>query len=141
MQKYYLDYSLNAAREMVNAYYVDKNVDGVFKHIYKGNFSWMGYDYDLFFNDADEFRKFAESKLEFLSDYKLIEEDYSVVSETQESCIIIAKIKLIDTSTQKIFDMNMFFLLLPNRSNCNLPTLSCCSSAARKDRKQIDTFQ
>lgn len=109
MQRYYLDYSLNAASEMVNSYYVDKNIKGVFKHIYKGNFSWMGYDYDLFFNDADEFRKFAESKLEFLSSYELIKEDYSVISEAQESCIVIAQIKLLETRMQKDFDLNIFF--------------------------------
>lgn len=109
MHKYYLDCSLNAAREMINAYYVDKNVDKLFEYINPKNFTWNGYDTDISFSNAKDFRKYAEDSLSHLNFYNLIDENYSVSGETQDSCFIIAKIKLFDTRTQKNFELDFFF--------------------------------
>ena len=109
MQKYYLDCSLNAAREMINAYYVDRNVDKLFEYINLRNFTWSGYDSDKFFSDAKSFRKYAEDSLSHLKFYNLIDENYSIGGQSQDSCLIVAKIKLFDTRTQKIFELHFFF--------------------------------
>lgn len=109
MHRYYLDYSLNAACEMIQAYYVDKNVAGIAKHLDKENFSWYGQDAENFIDNAEKFIKYAADSLKFMSSYKLIDENYSVIGDSQDSCYILAKIKLTDTRTQKISDVHFFF--------------------------------
>ncbi|MBQ7628979.1 MAG: hypothetical protein IJS81_02005 [Selenomonadaceae bacterium] len=51
MQKYYLESSLNAACEMIKAYYVDRNVDHVLKYLNNKNFIFISYDSGLSFDD------------------------------------------------------------------------------------------
>ena len=53
MRKHYLDRALETAREMIQAYYVDRNVEGVFKHLSEENFSFMGFIEGNFFNTKD----------------------------------------------------------------------------------------
>ena len=103
-----MDYSLNAAREMINAYYVEKNIDKLFEHINLRNFTWSGYDLDKSFSNAQDFRKYVVESLPHLRFYNLIDENYTVGGESQDSCFIIAKIKLFDTRTQKIFELHFF---------------------------------
>ena len=64
MQKYYLEYSLNAACEMIKAYYVDRNVGGVLKHLNPQNFTFISYDSGLSFDDLKNFAAFLENSLE-----------------------------------------------------------------------------
>ncbi len=109
MQKYYLEYSLNAACEMIKAYYVDRNVGGVLKHLNPQNFTFISYDSGLSFDDLKNFAAFLENSLEYLVSYKLIDENYTIGGQSQDSCFVIAKIKLIDTRTQKIFELHFFF--------------------------------
>ena len=109
MQKYYLECSLNAACEMIKAYYVEKNVDGVLKHLNPQNFTFISYDSGLAFDDIKNFVAFLETGLEYLTSYKLIDENYTIGGQSQDSCFVIAKIKLIDTRTQKIFELHFFF--------------------------------
>ena len=109
MQKYYLECSLNAACEMIKAYYVDRNVDGVLKHLNSQNFTFISYDSGLSFDDLENFVAFLENGLKYLTSYKLIDENYTIGGQSQDSCFVIAKIKLIDTRTQKIFELHFFF--------------------------------
>ncbi|MBR2773542.1 MAG: hypothetical protein IKD73_00960 [Selenomonadaceae bacterium] len=109
MQKYYLECSLNAASEMIKAYYVDRNVDGVLKYLNPKNFTFISYDSGLSFDDFKNFVAFLETSLEYLVSYKLIDENYTIGGQSQDSCFVIAKIKLIDTRTQKIFELHFFF--------------------------------
>ena len=109
MKKYYLDMALKAAREMIQAYYVDRNVEGVFKHLSEENFSFMGFIEGNFFNSKEAFKEYAEVSLPNTLNYKMVDENYSVGGQSQDSCLVIAKISFVYTRTQKPFVLNFFF--------------------------------
>ena len=109
MRKHYLDRALETAREMIQAYYVDRNVEGVFKHLSEENFSFMGFIEGNFFNTKEAFREYAEVSLLYTLNYEIVDENYSVGGQSQDSCLIIAKITFIYTCTQKSFGLNFFF--------------------------------
>ena len=109
MEKYYLDKALNTAREMIHAYFDDKDINGVLKHLSDENFTFMGVTKDAVFNSREKYREYAESFLDYIGSYKIVEENYSVLSESQDSCIVIVKFKSVDTLTQNVCELNYFF--------------------------------
>lgn len=86
MQKYYLNCSLSAAREMINAYYVERNVDKLFEYINLGTSLGAATTQINPFSDAKSFRKYAEDSLSHLKSYNLIDENYSIGGQSQDSC-------------------------------------------------------
>lgn len=108
MEKYYLESALNAAREMIQSYFVERNVDKVLKHLSPMKFKFVGLQEGIEFDSAKQFARFAESALDLVPMYKVIEEKYTIGNESQDSCLIIAKLKLFDTRTQKTFVLNYF---------------------------------
>ena len=121
MHKYLLESALTAAREMIQAYCVDRNVEGVFKHLDSDKFNFMGFTEGNVFNSSKKFREYAESSLGYTLAYKLVEENYSVACESRDSCLVIAKTKLLDTRVQKISALNYFFYFnrLGNKMVCS----------------------
>ncbi len=109
MQKYYLDSALNAAREMIHAYFVERNVDGLFKHLSSENFNFVGFMADNVFDSAATFREYLKDSLKYTLDYEVIGENYSVCSESRDSCQVLAKITFAYTRTKKSFALNYFF--------------------------------
>lgn len=110
MQKNYLDNNaLNAAREMIHAYFIDRSVEGVFKYLNPASFTFMGFTENVYFNSLEEFRKYVRGALSYTIAYTIIDEDYSVCCESQDSCLVIAKIKFTDAHIRKLFNMNYFF--------------------------------
>ena len=109
MKKCYLDRALRTAREMIQAYYVERQVEGVFKHLSEENFSFMGFIEGIFFDSKEAFREYAEVSLPHTLNYEIIDENYSVGGQSQDSCFIIAKITFMYTPTQKPFVLNFFF--------------------------------
>ena len=109
MQKYYLDSALNAAREMIQSYLVNRSVEGLVKYLSPENFNFMGFIEGNVFDSAAEFRQYAELSLNQTLSYKLIDENYSVCSQSNDSCQILAKTTFIHIRTQKPFVLNYFF--------------------------------
>ena len=105
---------------MIHAYFDDKNMEGVLKHLSAENFTFVGVTKDAVFNSKKTYREYAESFLEDINTYEIIEENYSVASESQDSCLVIVKLKSIDTRTQNICELNYFFCFnqLGNRIIC-----------------------
>lgn len=109
MQKHFLELSLNTAREMIHSYFDDKNMEGILKHLSKENFTFVGVTKDAVFNSTKTYRQYAESFLDYIGSYKIIDENYSVAAESQDSCLVVANIKNIDTRTQNVCELNYFF--------------------------------
>ena len=109
MEKYYLDKALSTAREMIHAYFDDKDINVVLKHLSAENFSFMGVKKDAVFNSREIYRKYAESFFEYIGTYEIIEEKYSIISESEDSCLVLAVVKQIDTFTENICALNYFF--------------------------------
>ena len=78
MQKYYVECALKAAREMIQAYCVERDVEGVFKHLDSERFNFMGFTEGNTFTSSKNFREYVESSLNYMLAYKILEEDYSV---------------------------------------------------------------
>ena len=112
MKKFYLESALKATREMIQAYYVERNVEGVFEHLSAENFSFMGFIEGICFDSKEAFREYAEVSLPRTLNYKIIEEDYSVGGQSKDSCFIVAKINFLYTRTQKNFVLNFFFYFI-----------------------------
>ena len=121
MQRYYLEMSLKAAREMIHAYFDDKNMEGVLKHLSAENFTFVGVTKDAVFNSKKTYLEYAESFLKDIGSYEIIDENYSVACESQDSCIVVVKLKQIDTCTQNICELDYFFSFnqLGNRVICS----------------------
>lgn len=109
MQKYYLELALSTAREMIHAYFDDKNMDAILKHLSAENFTFIGVTKDAFFNSRETYCEYAESFLDYIGSYKIVEENYAVLSESQDSCIVIVKFKSADTLTKNVCELNYFF--------------------------------
>ena len=109
MQKYYLDRALNAVREMIRSQYINRNVDGMIKHLSPENFSFVGFIEGNVFDSAASFIEYAQKSSDQLLSYELIDENYSVCSESDDSCQIRAQITFAHARTQKAFVVNHFF--------------------------------
>lgn len=120
MEKYYLDKALNTARDMLHAYFDDKDINGVLKHLSDENFTFMGVTKDAVFNSREKYLEYAESFFQYIDTYVLIDEKYSVLSESQDSCLVLVQLKSIDTLTKNICDMDYYFYLkqVGNRLIC-----------------------
>lgn len=112
MKKFCLESALKAAREMIQAYYVERNVEGVFKHLSSENFSFIGFIEGISFNSKEAFREYAEVSLPNTLNYQLVDEDYSIGGQSQDSCFIIARINFMYTRAQKSFVLNFFFYFI-----------------------------
>lgn len=109
MEKIFSDDALNISREMIKSFYVDKNVDGVYNFLDKNNFSFSGFTDGKNFNSVENFRDYLQNALYLMDSYQLHAENYSVVANSQDSCLVNAKISLLDTRTQKIYDLQFYF--------------------------------
>lgn len=109
MQKLYLESALEAAREMIRSYYVYRNVDGMIKHLSSENFSFVGFIGGNVYDSKASFIAYAQKSLNQLLSYELIDENYSVCSESDDSCQILAKITFVHAGTPKSFVLNYFF--------------------------------
>lgn len=109
MEKYYLDKALNTAHEMIHAYFDDKDINGVLKHLSAENFTFIGVNGDIFFDSIESYSKYAESFFNYIGTYEIIEEKYSIISESEDSCLVLVRLKQIDALTQNICDLNYFF--------------------------------
>lgn len=109
MNKYYLDRALDTAREMIKAYCVDRNVEGVFKHVSAESFNFVGFMENVSFNSKEDFRKYAEDSLPYTLNYNVVDEDYSIVGQSQDSCLVLAKITYMHSNTKKTLVLNYFF--------------------------------
>ena len=109
MEKYYLDKALKTAREMIHAYFDDKDINGVLKHLSAEDFTFKGVTKDAVFNSREKYREYAESFLQYIDSYEIIDENYSVLSESEDSCQILVQLKSIDALTQNICDMDYYF--------------------------------
>lgn len=109
MQEYYLGKALNTAHEMLHAYFEDKNINGVLKHLSAENFNFMDVTKDAVFNSTETYREYAESFFKYIDSYEIVDENYSVLSESQDSCVVIVKFKSVDTLTQNVCELNYFF--------------------------------
>ena len=113
MEKYYLDKALKTAREMIHAYFDDKDINGVLKHLSAEDFNFKGVTKDAvfnsIFNSREKYREYAESFLQYIDSYEIIDENYSVLSESEDSCQILVQLKSIDALTQNICDMDYYF--------------------------------
>ena len=120
MQKNHLNRALKATREMIKSYFVDRSIDGLIKHLSSEKFTFFGGTEDHFYNSKEEFLEYATKSLENTLPYELIGENYSVEDESQDSCLIVVKILLKDTRTQKIliFKYVFYFKQQKNRIIC-----------------------
>lgn len=120
MQKYYLDKALNTAHEIMHAYFDDKDINGVLKNLSAKNFTFIGVTKDAVFNSRETYSKYAESFFDYIGSYEIVDENYSVLSESQDSCLVIVKFKSVDTLTQNVCERNYFFQfnLVGNRLIC-----------------------
>lgn len=78
---------------MIKAFFIDRNLDGVFKFVNKNNFSWIGPEVnDVLLNLDDvknHFKKFCNITNE---NFKMINDEYILSNHTNDSCVVIAKI-------------------------------------------------
>lgn len=109
MQKCHLNSAINAAREMIQYQYIHRNVDGIIKHLSSENFSFIGFIGGNTFDSKASFIKYSQNSLNQVLSYELIDENYSVCSESDDSCQILAKITFVHAQTQKSFVLNHFF--------------------------------
>lgn len=109
MEKYYLDKALNTAREMIHAYFDDKDINGVLKHLSAENFSFMGVNGDIFLDSIESYSEYAAGFFNYIGTYEIIEEKYSIISESEDSCLVLALVKQIDAFTGNICALNYFF--------------------------------
>lgn len=121
MHKYYLDIALNTDHKMIHAYFDDKNMDVVLKHLSADNFTFVGVTKDAVFDSREKYRKYAESFLGYIGSYKIVDENYFLASESQDSCVVVVQLKHIDTHTQNICELDHFiyFKQLGNGIICN----------------------
>ena len=120
MKKYFLERSLNTAREMIHAYFYNKDMERIVKYLNPKTFSFMSVTKDAVFNSIKTYRQYAESLLEQIASYEIIEENYSVACESQDSCLVIVNLKQINTHTQNLCELDFFFHFrqLGNRIVC-----------------------
>ena len=109
MQKNFSEIAQNFAQEMIKSYYVDKNVDGVLNFLDKNNFSLNNLVDGKNFNSVENFRDYLQNALHLMDSYQLHAENYSVTANSQDSCLVNAKISLLDTRTQKIYNLQFYF--------------------------------
>lgn len=109
MEKNFGEDALNISREMIKSFYVDKNVDGVCDFLDKNNFSFSGFTDGKNFDSVEDFRVYLQNSLDFIKFYKLRDENYSVTSNSSDSCLVNAKISMLDTRTDKIHEFQFYF--------------------------------
>ena len=102
MQENHLNNALKASREMIRAYFVKRNVDSLIKYLDSEHFTFFFITEDYFYNSKEEFLKYAVQAMEHLRHYELVDDNYSVEGESQDSCLVVAKIALQDTRNQKV---------------------------------------
>ena len=93
MTEHQIKESVAIVRTMIRSFFIYKNVDVVLSNLNKNSFSWIGNDEDQIFVGIDELEKCLREDRDIVSDsYKLIDEKYSVVASSNDSCVVVAKI-------------------------------------------------
>lgn len=101
MQENLLNKALKASREMIHSYFVERNVDSFVKYLDSEHFTFFFIIESYFYNSKEEFLRYAVNALEYMIRYELVDDSYSVECESQDSCLVVAKIELRNTHNQK----------------------------------------
>lgn len=101
MEENLLSNALKATREMIRSYFVDRNIDSLVKYLDSERFTFFFIMEDYFYNSKEEFLTYAANAMKYLLRYELVDDNYSVECESQDSCLIVAKIALRDAHKQK----------------------------------------
>ncbi|MBR1728212.1 MAG: nuclear transport factor 2 family protein, partial [Selenomonadaceae bacterium] len=110
MKDFFLNEAIQIVKKMIKAFFIDRNLDGVFKFVNKNNFSWIGPEInDVLLNLDDvknHFKKFCNITNE---NFKMINEDYLVKEVSVDSCIVIAKLFFQGKNNQINFQSQLHF--------------------------------
>lgn len=120
--KNFLDNAMISAQKMIKFYYVDKNVDEVCKFLHKNNFNWSDFNNQKNFDSVKKFRDYLQSSLDFIKNFEIADENYSIAANSSDSCIVDAKIKFIHTLTKKIVELQFYFYFVMHETQifCHL---------------------
>lgn len=112
MKKIFLDCALNSAQQMIKFFYVDKNVDEVCKFLDKNNFSFNCFIDGKDFDSVENFHDYLQNSLDLIKFYEIADENYSIAANSQDSCIVDAKIISVDKQSKKICDLQFYFYFI-----------------------------
>lgn len=94
MQNTDLQQAIQIARDMIQAFYVEGDVDKVLSYVNPKNFTWVGGNGQIL-NNLDEVRSYFSQNVDLVrQSYQLADEEYSSGGDSGDSCVVIAKIRL-----------------------------------------------
>lgn len=93
MKDFYERQAIYIVRQMIKAFYIDKDIDKVLSFTNPKKFTFIGFSESLVLTDFDEIKKFFKSKCEVVvENYKIIDEDYFISASSVDSCIVFARV-------------------------------------------------
>ena len=93
VKQHYIDAAVDAARQMIKTFFVDKNVDGLIEFLNPEKFTWVGNGVDDILTDVEDVRQTFKMRQQIIADkYSIVDEDYMIGGSSNDSCIVIARI-------------------------------------------------
>ncbi len=93
MQHYHQKESIQICKQMIKAFFIDKNVDRVLSYINPKNFTWIGPGENDILTNIDDIKNYFKDHCEIVTEaYKIVSEKYSIGVSSCDSCIVIAEI-------------------------------------------------
>ena len=110
MRDFYERQAIIIVKQMVHAFYIEKDVDKVLSFTNPEKFTWIGSGESLVMTDFDEIKNFFKSKCSVVTEnYKIVGEDYFISASSMDSCVVFAKIKFKGTGSRQSYFPNLHF--------------------------------
>lgn len=78
---------------MIKAFFVDRDVEGVFRYVNPNHFTWIGPGETEVFTDIDEIRKHFQNYCDVAANaYRPVNEEYILGASSVDSCIVLVKL-------------------------------------------------
>ena len=110
MREFYERQAIVIVKQMIQAFYVEKDVDKVLSFTNPEKFTWIGSGESLVLTDFDEIRNFFKSKCGVITEnYKIVDEDYFISASSADSCVVFAKISFRGTGARENYFPKLHF--------------------------------
>lgn len=110
VNKHHIDVALDNARKMIKAFFHDRDVDELIKYFDPDHFTWVGNGADDILTDIEEVRRcFKLGIREHIEKYSVIDEQYITGGASDDSCVIIAKLKFQGNDERAHFQSALHF--------------------------------
>lgn len=110
MQNWHKKESIRIAKQMIRAFFIEKNVDEVLRHVNPNGFTWIGSGENEILNNIDDVRKHFKERINKVTLlYRIVGEEYLIGGSSLDSCLVIAKIKFQGVNDRRSYRSALHF--------------------------------